>query len=327
MRVNILHETDLFHPYSDPDDHWDLACQYAMDLLGWTHLTGILIDNLDNNEYGDPAIAAVLQMNALSNRAVPVGIGQPNGKLSADIGGGLAMLLAVLERADSPVVINIGGSCADIALAAELHPELFAQKVARIYLNAGAAMHAESLEYNVSIHPEAYAKIFRLPCPIYWMPCFHDMKKIDQVGRYGAYYSFFQGELFNVMSDRLKNYFLYMLTRSNDMQWRKVLYRPVDMAALQTFAKQLRNMWCTAGMIHASGQTVLKNGHIEHLSTVNEEPVFSFVPIHMQCAENGVTHWTPAKQETGRFILQVNDEVRYPSAMTDALKELLSTRF
>ena len=44
MKVTVIHQTDLFHHHADPDDHWDLACQYALAYLGKTELKGILLD-------------------------------------------------------------------------------------------------------------------------------------------------------------------------------------------------------------------------------------------------------------------------------------------
>ena len=32
--IAVLHETDLFRPHGDPDDHWDLACEYALAKVG-----------------------------------------------------------------------------------------------------------------------------------------------------------------------------------------------------------------------------------------------------------------------------------------------------
>lgn len=30
MPVPLIHQTDLFRPHFDPDDHWDLACVFAL---------------------------------------------------------------------------------------------------------------------------------------------------------------------------------------------------------------------------------------------------------------------------------------------------------
>ena len=40
-KTPMLHVTDLFRPHMDPDDHWDLACVYALAYRGDIDLKGI----------------------------------------------------------------------------------------------------------------------------------------------------------------------------------------------------------------------------------------------------------------------------------------------
>ncbi|MGX9182146.1 hypothetical protein [Mesorhizobium sp. BHbdii] len=44
MTIRLLHQTELFRPYADPDDHWDLACVYALAAAGLLDLGGVLVD-------------------------------------------------------------------------------------------------------------------------------------------------------------------------------------------------------------------------------------------------------------------------------------------
>ena len=44
-KIPVLHVTDLFRPHNDPDDHWDLACIYALAHQGDIDLKGVLIDH------------------------------------------------------------------------------------------------------------------------------------------------------------------------------------------------------------------------------------------------------------------------------------------
>ncbi len=43
-KVAMVQVTDLFRPFADPDDHWDLACIYALALPGRRGLVGVAID-------------------------------------------------------------------------------------------------------------------------------------------------------------------------------------------------------------------------------------------------------------------------------------------
>ena len=40
-KVPIVYSTDLFHPHADPDDHYDLACLFALEEFD---IRGIILD-------------------------------------------------------------------------------------------------------------------------------------------------------------------------------------------------------------------------------------------------------------------------------------------
>ena len=75
-KTPMLHVTDLFRLHIDPDDHWDLACVYALAYRGDIDLKGVLIDHPPENANGrNPDIAAVAQMNLIAGTFVPVAVG------------------------------------------------------------------------------------------------------------------------------------------------------------------------------------------------------------------------------------------------------------
>ena len=45
MKVPFIHQTDLFRPHNDPDDHWDLATLYALGATEYLDPIGVLIDS------------------------------------------------------------------------------------------------------------------------------------------------------------------------------------------------------------------------------------------------------------------------------------------
>ena len=132
----VFHETDLFRPHNDPDDHYDLACQFALAKAGLTDLRGILLDYPPTPAYGDPDVSAVMQLCAVTGLSVPMGVGQKTRGLPP--GSGLSLLKRTLEEAECPVSLFIAGSSRDIFEAGELWPSLFREKVGAIYLNAGS---------------------------------------------------------------------------------------------------------------------------------------------------------------------------------------------
>ncbi|HUV63118.1 MAG TPA: hypothetical protein VMW24_04415 [Sedimentisphaerales bacterium] len=339
-KIPMLHVTDLFRPHMDPDDHWDLACVYALAYRGDINLKGVLIDHPPENANGrNPDIAAVAQMNLIAGTyaAVAVGSGLPL-KSRDDVQEyaspaerhGVQMVLDVLRKSPVPVVINILGSSRDVAIAGKKDPELFKAKCSAIYLNAGTGSPkmstASKLEYNVTLDRYAFAAIFDLPCPVYWMPCFEELESGGQqeISEYGTHYKFRQDQILPNLSEMVQNYFAYMFGKYTDSNWLDYLTGTKDEALLSKVGSMDRHMWCTAGFLHAAGYTVTRDGQIVPLNKKHEQPVFTFDAVKVKCADNGLTQWVGDDSSKDRFIFHVRDTDSYQSAMTGAMKSLLT---
>jgi len=348
--VPMVHVTDLFRPHNDPDDHWDLACVYALVHQGRADLRAIMIDYPPALRGNDPDVLGVAQMNYLTGQAVPVVVGSPRPMRSRDDiqpgatpleEGGIRALLRLLRESPRPVVVSVLGSCRDVAIAGKREPELFARKCAALYLNAGTGTpdrtKAARLEYNVSLNPAAYAALFDLPCPIYWMPCFEELpdggQGRPQVMEFGTFYRFLQSDILPHLSPHLKNFFAWMYKHGRrdksdpppGCDWLRYLLGPNDDALLARQGTLYRNMWCTGGFFHATGQAVTRDGRIVPRADSGQDAVFTFEPIRVRCSDDGVTPWTPEADAKDRFIFQVLDRARYAGAMTTAMKSLLQT--
>jgi len=333
--VPVIHVTDLHRPHIDPDDHWDLACVFALAGSGRIDLKAVVIDyppvkRPDRN----PDVAAVAQMNRITGLAVPVAAGSPHPMKSRnDVQPyaspsdhqGVRTVLDVLRRADRPVVIHITGCCRDVAIAGKKAPDLFARKCAAVYLNAGTGVSGAKLEYNVTLGKAAYAAIFDLPCPVYWMPCFEGTVPKDQPEKrgFGTHYAFRQSEILPGLSNRTQDFFLYMFDRRLDHNWLRYLEQEPESQLLTQFSDQERHMWCTGGFLHSVGYTVTAKGTTLPQSQARADSVFAFEPINVNCSADGVTTWRLDRNSTNRFIFHVRDRKNYPSAMTTAMKSLL----
>ncbi len=351
--VPMIHVSDLFRPHCDPDDHWDLASAYALAAQGSADLLGVLIDFPRPGADQDPDVLAVAQMNYLTGTAVPVMVGSPAWLESQDFDKaenvpalrGIRALLDILRRAPRPVVIHVLGSCRDVALAGRMDPGLFAEKCAAVYLNAGSGTpdpeEARWLEWNVHLDPRAYAAMFELPCPVYWMPCFHKLSAssddVFQVRQYGTFYRFRQGDILPELPDSVQNFFAYMFLHGGAMadpggavarqpNWLHYLLGAKDADLHAQIQAMDRNMWCTGGFLHSVGETVSGDGRIVPLADA-EAPVFSFDPVQVACTPDGVTRWTPGAGSPPRYIFHVRDQQRYMAAMAAALKSLLLRGF
>jgi hypothetical protein len=239
------------------------------------------------------------------------------------------MVLDVLGKSPQPVIINILGSSRDVAIAGKKAPDLFAAKCAAIYLNAGTGSpkmnQASNLEYNVTLDKFAYAAIFDLPCPVYWMPCFEEMESRTKrvVTEYGTHYRFRQDEILPHLSEMVQNYFAYMFGRYTDHNWLNYLKGENDKALLSKVGSIYRHMWCTGGFLHAAGYTTSRSGKIVSLDKKPNLPVFTFDPVRVRCDDSGVTEWTHDNNTINRFIFHVKDVDKYQSTMTKAMKSLL----
>ena len=243
---------------------------------------------------------------------------------------GVQMVLDVLRNSPEPVVINILGSSRDVAIAGKKAPELFKAKCVAIYLNAGTGSlkmnPASKLEYNVTLERYGFAAIFDLPCPVYWMPCFEELESDWQqkVSEYGTHYRFRQDEILPHLSDMVQNYFAYMFGKYTDNNWLDYLKGPKDEVLLAKVGSMYRHMWCTAGFLHAAGYTVTRGGRIVPLNEKHAQPVFTFDAIKVKCDDNGLTRWIRDDSSRDRFIFHVRDTDNYQSAMTVAMKSLLT---
>lgn len=339
--VPVIHVTDLHRPHNDPDDHWDLACVYAQAYRGDIELKGILIDYPPESQPDwNPDIAAIAQMNRITALAVPVGVGTPHPMKSRDDAQpyasardhqGIDMVLDILRTSERPVVINVIGTCRDIAVAGRKAPALFARHCAGVYLNAGCGAPEKPadarLEYNVTLDKPAYEAIFDLPCPLYWMPCFEslDARDSSRAPEYGTYYRFRQGDILPHLSESVQNYFAYMFARKTDQNWLRTLEGKPDEALLADVAQKDRHMWCTAGFFHAAGYTITPDGSTSRLDADTNGAVFSFDPIKITSMGPGGNEWVPDPGSTRRFIFHVRDTDNYRSATTQAMKSLLTT--
>jgi len=322
--VPLIHQTDLFRPHMDPDDHFDLACVFGLAAMGRTRLLGILCDAPPPGHAGDPDIAAVAMLNHLTGLSVPIVVGAsqkyagPVNELPATELRGVSRLLDALRGSPEPAFITVVGSCRDVALALRRDPRLFARKCRGIYLNAGTGTPdprpTDQLEYNVALDPASYATVFGAPCPLYWMPCFErlgpDEPDAFAVHTHGTFYRFAMREVLAAVAPPMQRFFLSMLEHESGSVWLRSIHQPVDPAALVKWGALSRSMWCTAGFLHLAG---LAEG----------SETYRFAPIRVECGQDGRTRWQPGGAKPSRYKFEVTDRERYARSMTAALRSLI----
>ncbi len=283
-RIPIIHTTDLCHPHDDPDDHYDLACLFALPEFD---IRGIVLD-LGEHQASRPGRPVVEQMLRITGRKVPYAVGlnrplQSREDKATDhpwqFQGGIQLILALLRDSQEKVVIHAAGSCRDLAAAFNREPELFRTKVKAVYIEAGNGPSGRQDEYNVSIGPHSYLRLLESGLPVYWCPCF---------GRdgYQSFYKVDQAEVVRACTQSVRNYFVYCLDRSKED----------PLAFLSAGPKPLpagpRNMWCTAPLLHAAGRNVYQRDNDDFVALSPREaekagltskavPAFGFVPVRL----------------------------------------------
>jgi hypothetical protein len=317
----------------DPDDHWDLACQYALAVRQWTDLHGILID-YPPDESREPDVFAVAQMNDIAGRTVPVAVGTSipvagrrdgQAEVHSRDRNGVRFIRSTLRSSPEPVTIHVVGSCRDVALAANADPGLFAEKCRAIYLNAGSGdrspANVTEVEYNVKLNRHAYAAMFDVPCPLYWLPCRQEPYD-GNVHEWASYWRFRQADVLSGLSLPLQRYFASVLAKVAGNAWLSTIRANSLDNLIPSFIDD-RNMWCTAGFLHAAGRGVDLEGAIVPLGKEGAAEVFSFEPVSVTCSDEGETAWHPDPSSTDRYIFHVTDVAHYQAAMTSALVTLL----
>jgi len=338
MSQKIIHISDLYHPHADPDDHYDLAQIFALAKSGDFEIEEILVDHTERRDFGSPALCAVYQMNHLTKQNVHVTFGadtkkfcgRPEEWIKADKSNVYAAeeILRILSASDEKVYVNIVGGCLDTAIALERGREIFREKCAGIVLNAGSCeSYPPVKEYNVSLGPIEYSKIFEAPCPVYWNPCVKCIRSYDMEtwrAKNATYYRFMQRDLFEKVSDEVKNFFLYMLKKDQNSSFIRALYAEVDAEAFERFGKDYRGMWCTASIFDMAGKCVDIDGNIMNKEDC-KDPVCGYRAIEVSCDREGENQWSFSDKDTMRYIFTIFDEEKYEKAMTKALIETLKT--
>ena len=341
MTTALLHQTDLFRPHNDPDDHWDLACVFALAVKGLVPLAGVLIDHPPGppilNHASDPDVAAVAQLSYLSGLSPPVGVGSPHlfstrGDFkSSTAPSGVQFILRTLRESPVPVAIGMVGSARDVAEAIVREPGLFAEKCARIYLSAGNGhpdrTKVPSLEWNAAIDPPAFAQIFRAPCPVYWMACLDDEDRFASMESrtYASHFRFRQGEILSTLPQPLQNFFGFMFEKRASSFWLHALRE--DFANTLGVQHDLhRMMYSTAIYFDVAGHGVTTSGEMRPQSEQRTDWVYQFQPTTIDCRDDGHLQWKPGG-DSNRKMFHILNTAAYPTAMTRAMKHLLTDAF
>lgn len=293
-RIPIVHSTDLFHPHGDPDDHFDLACLFALKEFD---IKGIVLDNhrSGKNQTTHSGHPAVEQMIHITGRKAPYAVGLISTLRDREdkaleepepLQAGVELLLSSLRESKEPVILNLVGGMTDTAVAFNREPELFRKKVRAVYIHAGNGPRGRQDEYNVKLDPVAYERVFELGVPVYWCPCYGE-------DGYATYFKLVdQSVAISACAPRVQNYFVYCFARSKDDPIAFLTSGPPSLP------KGGRGMWCTGPMFDAAGRKIYQRGSDDFVAlspadaekagiSDKEVHAFEFVPMRVRFAATG----------------------------------------
>ena len=315
-RTPVIYSTDLLHPHEDPDDHFDLACLYAMPEVD---LRAVILDN-GAAQAQRPGTVPVRQLNWLTGRRVPSAVGLLNPLKSpddlaldqpAEHQGGVRLLLETLRDSQEKVAIVFVGSARDTMAAFNREPALFRAKVRSIHGFIGEASDPKFIEYNVSLDPNAFVGLFRSGLPLYWIPCFDG--GLWQNNGHASYWKIRHREVLENAPEPILKYFMYMLRKeTNDPI--AYLSLPISPEDRQWLMNGERNLWASALLGLSAGRTVRHDGR----------DGAGFSPVNLSVNAHGVVSDAsqPDSRQIARFV--ITDHAHFAAAATAATARLLA---
>lgn len=318
-RVPVVYSSDLFHPHQDPDDHFDLACLYAMPEAD---LRAIILDQ-GQEQAKRPGFPAVRQMNHLTGRSVPAAIGLRDKLVSpedkdldqpAEFQGGVRLLLKTLRESETKVAILFVGSARDVVAALNREPGLFKEKVRCVQGFIGEASDPGNQEWNVSLDPQAYIGLVRADIPFHWVPCFDG--GLWKNNGHASFWKIKHGQVLAHAPEPLQRFFLYMLRQeTNDPI--ACLSEPLSAKDREWLMGGERNLWCTAFLGLAVGRPVRADGA--------SQDVAGFERVDVTVDEQAVVRYGKGAGSHSVMRFVIKDRERFADVATRATADLLAS--
>jgi hypothetical protein len=364
-RIPIINITDLYHPYQDVGDNFDLIMGYALPELD---LKAIILDVTDAFRkpvadhptlWPDPrgpreaGIIPVMQLNAIFNRNVPFAVGPFQALRSPDDQmreapafqqRGVELLLETLRQSPEPVQILSFGSARVLAVAYNREPELMRKKIKQIHLSAGTASHNYALgkdqgankipggEWNVALDVHAFRRLLQSDMPIALYPC-ATQDGAFALGPNNTYWQLPNLSFIGQMHPQLRRYLDFAFGKSLRHDFLRALEvdGPADTTALAAYAKP-HHVWETAlWMSVAERQLVRRVDGRFHLlprsGVLSGDQVLTnqLKPCRLQVREDGRFVSEFTRQPSNVLLYDRGDYALNERALREALPNLYVT--
>ena len=344
-KIPIIDVTDLYHPYQDCGDNFDLVAAYALPEV---ELRAVILDVTErfrqrSTQAGfysdasgprDPGFIPVTQLNYIFGRRVPVAAGpfyQMRSGTDPMIDGprfgqaGVELILETLRDSAEPVDILCFSSARAIAAAWNRQPELLRQKVRRLHLSAGAAPGGY-LEWNVALDPYAFARLLRSDLPIALYPCATSEGPFSY-GQHNTYWNLPNLEFIRGMEPRLRRYLGFAFGRIARMDFLRAMDEDLPAEIMEGMYKTEHRVWETAIWQTLTGRRLVKCQEGFRLMPVPEagrNPGLpsDLRPVHLNVRDDGDFDFTFTRSPTSCYLYDRGDARANEAALREALPAL-----
>ncbi|HWI93025.1 MAG TPA: hypothetical protein VNT20_17230 [Flavisolibacter sp.] len=327
-KIPIIDITDLYHPYQDPGDNFDLIMAYALPEFD---LRAIILDITDAFRkpvadhptlWKDPrgpreaGFIPVLQLNYIFNRNIPFAVGPMDLMKSEtdamrDLPGfqeaGVELFLNTLQASTEKIDVLSFGSARLLAVAYNRDPELLKRKINRIHLSAGTASPDFSLgtdaganaipggEWNVALDTYAFRRVLKSGLPIVIYPCASKDGGFVP-GNYTTYWKMPGLNWIKKMNPQLRRYLDFSFSKAQRTDFLRAMDIDEATAADTSFYPSPHHVWETAIWMNCANRVLVKSAD----GTCKLIPKFS-VDKSAKIIKESLVPCTVTVRDDGRF--------------------------
>lgn len=341
-KIPVIDITDLYHPYQDPGDNFDLLTAYALPEID---LRAVILDiterfrweeGFPHPKYGfqgggprEPGIIPVSQCNYLFGRSVPYGIG-PFREMNSQTDimddvpayhNGIEVFLNALRESEEKVQVLCFGSARVIAAAFNREPALLREKIGCIHLSAGSS--GAYLEWNVELDVHAVVRLLRSDLPIALYPCATENGPWD-IGRHNTFWKAPDLQFVEDMDPPLRRYLSFAFSRSNRLDHLRYLEKaPLEPDLFRNIRDH--SVWETAIWMQVAGRTLQKTAEGYRYRPAGEGQAVleeTLLSCRVQAEDNGLFTWDLTDEASNLRLYTRETPENLNAMLAEALAEL-----
>lgn len=340
-KIPIIDITDLYHPYQDPGDNFDLLSAYCLPEID---LRAVILDITEDFRkesiihpiYGEikggpreAGIIPVIQCNYMFKRNVPYGIGPFRAMLcetdtmedTPAFNNGIELFIKTLRESEEKLHVLSFGSARVIAAAFNREPELLMEKIEKIHLSAGSS--GDYLEWNVALDKFAFIRVLRSGLPINIYPCATKDGPFS-IGEYNTFWLLKDLRFINEMQAPLRRYLTYAFSRSERNDYLTYLdTEPENKELFKVIGTH--NVWETAIWMNVAGRTLQINSRgFSYLPKENGTAALKeeMLPCKTEVGDNGIFNFTLTEENTPHFIYRRETPLELEDMLSSGLADL-----